>query len=263
MLTEQHQMVFIGGLHRSGTSPFHRALCAHPEVSGFSGTGVPEDEGQHLQDVLPSGRAFGGPARFGYAEAAHLTEDHPLATVESADRLRAAWAPHWDASCRVLVEKSPPNLIRMRLLQALVPSARFVVVLRHPVVVSLATVKWRRTTRFARILDHWFHVHRIALADAPHVHDLRFVRYEDVTADPEAVFGSIAEWLGLSSPIDTTSIRRDGNERYAAEWARRRAHPLWQLPTRRLIERHRDEAARYGYRMDDLESVGEWSAEPR
>ena len=48
-------LVFVGGLHRSGTSLVHRCLALHPAVSGFSGTGVPEDEGQHLQTVYPAG----------------------------------------------------------------------------------------------------------------------------------------------------------------------------------------------------------------
>ena len=46
-------LVFVGGLHRSGTSLVHRCLASHPAVSGFSDTGVPEDEGQHLQTVYP------------------------------------------------------------------------------------------------------------------------------------------------------------------------------------------------------------------
>jgi len=45
------RIVFVAGLHRSGTSLVHRCLAAHPDVSGFADTGVPEDEGQHLQTV--------------------------------------------------------------------------------------------------------------------------------------------------------------------------------------------------------------------
>ena len=36
----------------------------------------------------------------------------------------------------MLVEKSPPNIVRMRYLQALFPRASFVMILRHPVVVA-------------------------------------------------------------------------------------------------------------------------------
>src|SRR4051794_31204460 len=115
----EHQLLFVGGLHRSGTTPLARALSAHPEVSGFSNTGVPEDEGQHLQDVYPSAHLLGGPGRFARNSSAHLTESSGLATSESASRLWTSWAPYWDLNKRVLVEKTPSNLLMTRFLQRL------------------------------------------------------------------------------------------------------------------------------------------------
>ena len=47
------RLVFVGGLHRSGTTPFAKVLGEHPEVSGLVNTGVRKDEGQHLQPVYP------------------------------------------------------------------------------------------------------------------------------------------------------------------------------------------------------------------
>ena len=63
----RHRLLFVGGLHRSGTTLLADLIAAHPLTSGFANTGVPADEGQHLQDVYPSARAFGGPGRFGLA----------------------------------------------------------------------------------------------------------------------------------------------------------------------------------------------------
>jgi len=120
---QEHTFVFLGGLHRSGTTLLARLLAAHPEVSGFSETGVPADEGQHLQTVYPPARAFGGPGRFAFRGESHLTESSPLVSEENARRLLADWGRHWDMTKPVLVEKSPPNLIRMRFLQALFPEA--------------------------------------------------------------------------------------------------------------------------------------------
>ena len=101
------RLVFVAGLHRSGTTPVLRLLAAHPEVSGFHDTGVKEDEGQHLQDVYPPARTYGGAGRFALDPRAHLTERSELVSVASAQRLLDAWTPHWDLDRRLLVEKSP------------------------------------------------------------------------------------------------------------------------------------------------------------
>ena len=85
-------ILFVGGLHRSGTTMLARMLAEHPQVSGFAETGAPADEGQHLQDVYPvisPGRQAG---RFAFHREAHLTEASPLAGPEGRERLMAAWS---------------------------------------------------------------------------------------------------------------------------------------------------------------------------
>ena len=60
-----------------------RTIAAHPDVSAFAGTGVPEDEGQHLQTVYPKPSARQQAGRFAFVRGAHLTERSPLVTTES------------------------------------------------------------------------------------------------------------------------------------------------------------------------------------
>lgn len=143
---EDKIFIFIAGLHRSGTSLLHDIMKTHPSVSGFSETGVPKDEGQHLQSVYQTAMAFGGPGKFVFDPRAYMNESHPLATHENAKVIFEQWRQYFDLSYRYLIEKSPPNIIRTRFLQKLFPRSKFIVILRHPLAVSYATKKWSRTS---------------------------------------------------------------------------------------------------------------------
>ena len=99
--------------------------------------------------------------------SAHMTETPELVSPDSRARLLAAWEPHWDLAKTVLVEKSPPNLIRTRFLQALFPGATFAIVVRHPIPVTLATARWRGTRRLAPLVEHWLRCHELFADDEP------------------------------------------------------------------------------------------------
>jgi len=252
-MTDQ-RLVFVGGLHRSGTTPLARCLAAHPQVSGFHGTGVHEDEGQHLQTVYPPARAHGGPGRFARRPAAHLTEASPLLTPDTAARLLAQWRPHWDLSKPVLVEKSPPNLIMARFLQAAFPDARFVMVVRHPAIVSLSTRKWARLRSLGALLDHWFQAHRLFEQDAAHLRRLLVVKYEQLVAAPEQTLAEIAGFLGLDGEIPAGGIDRRRSAGYEHQWRELQAGGRWRRERfRALCRRHEPAANHFGYSLLDLD----------
>lgn len=253
-IVSEHQLVFVGGLHRSGTSLLASTLARHPAASGLTGSDAKEDEGQHLQDVLPPARAYGGAGRFALDPRAHLTETSPLATPVNAERLIASWAPYWDLDRRVLVEKSPPTIVRTRLLQALVPSARFVLVVRHPVVSALSTRKWRRGVPFGRLLEHWFAAHEILLGDLPYLTSAQVVKYEHLVDDPVDVLARVGAGLGLSGPIPADAVRADRSSAYEREWRARAASrvPFLAAAYRRTVARHEARARLFGYSLTDL-----------
>jgi hypothetical protein len=80
----KYKYVFVCGLQPSGTSMIGRNIARLENCTGFKDTGVIEDEGQYLQDVYPTGQAYGGPGKFGFDPRA------PLLTAENALKLRRA-----------------------------------------------------------------------------------------------------------------------------------------------------------------------------
>jgi hypothetical protein len=255
------RLVFVGGLHRSGTTPLARALAAHPAVTGLSGTGVREDEGQHLQHVYPKAKVYGGSGRFAFDARSHLTESSPLVTPENAAAMLAAWRPFWDPSAQLFVEKSPPNLVMGRFLQAAFPGSALVVVIRHPVVVALSNKKWRRLwssdprkfQTITSLVQHWVTAHRTFVDDLPHLARAHVLHYEDLVSAPETTLGGVADFLGLDTPIPADTLRASASRQYEQWWDEwqswwRPGH--WQR--RAVTARFADDLAAFGYDLDDL-----------
>jgi len=265
---EQARLIFVGGLHRSGTTPLARVLGGHPQVSGLTDTGVPEDEGQHLQGVYPKIRTHGGLGRFATVPAAHLTEESSLCTPENKERLLASWRPYWDASRRFWLEKSPPNLIMGRFLQGLFPDSFLIMVVRHPVAVALASHKWNpilisRKGRWRRTLpglvENWVAAHRILEADSPRLERLLVVNYEHLSAQPEAELERIQHHLGLPTPIDGSAITGDHSSGYEEAWAAMRTGTPLRRYSRHVIERRFSADVRhFGYDLADLSELVRW-----
>ena len=243
-----------------------RLLAEHPQVSGFAGTGVPADEGQHLHNVtaMPSpGRQAG---RFAFLPEAHLTESSPLVTDENRARLLAEWGRWWDTDKPVLLEKSPPNLLMSRFLQALVPDASFVFVTRHPVAVACATQKWS-ATRPHELLAHWARAHRILLGDVPFLERAIAVRYEDLLADLDGVVARVLAFVGLEDHAPGRSAaagrnpdnfaadrtpRAGVNEHYFDRWRLRKRNPAKRAYLAVAEARYERDARRFGYGLRDL-----------
>lgn len=248
-VAERHRFVFVAGLHRSGTTLLARLLAAHPEVSGFSGTGAPADEGQHLQSVFPSDHEYGRPGRFGFAPEMHLTESSPLVSEASATRLFAEWSPHWDLSRRLLLEKSPPNLIKTRFLQALFPDSAFVVVVRHPIPVSIPTAKWRGTRRYDRLLDHWLRCHALFKADLKYLLRAHVLTYEQLVDNPAGVLQDIFAFLEVEPIPPSEPVDAGANEKYFHRWKELKRDPKMRAFLDLVSLKYEHRVRPYGYSL--------------
>ncbi|WP_068256501.1 sulfotransferase family protein [Janibacter corallicola] len=249
----QH-LVFIGGLHRSGTTALGRILADHPDVSGLSGTGVREDEGQHLQRVYEPAETWGGPGRFARSPRAHLTESDAVDPAAARHSLLCAWRPFWDTTRPWLVEKSPPNLVMGRYLQTVFPGSSLIVITRHPVVVALSTSKWSRRSTLTSLVDHWFTAHALLREDAPYLQRLLVLRYESLIADPRSTLAEVSSFLGLDGTLSSERIQSTRSSSYVKAWEAMATGNPWQRYQRRTIEqRFAARAESHGYDVSDLE----------
>jgi Sulfotransferase family len=250
---EGYKFVFVCGLHRSGTSPLFQILREHPEISGFRDTGVPEDEGQHLQTVFPAAKAHGGPGSFGFAEEAHLIEDSALVSSENRLRLFEEWSKYWDLTKPCLLEKSPPNLIRTRFLQAIFPSSHFIVVTRHPIAVSLATSKWTPSS-LESLIAHWLHCHRLFELDRPYLRNVQVIKYEDLIRGTKIELEQIYGFLGLA-PHSSPPLNPAGNVQYFSAWRDLSAETKGGTLYRKIVAKYEEKVRPYGYSLVDCNSA--------
>lgn len=208
-----YRYVFVGGLHRSGTSLMTRLLAAHPAIGAIEGAPVPENEGCYLQGAIPHTARHGIPGHFATDPSQHMVEGHPLDCLATRIRLEADWAPWFPEGVPWRVEKSPVNFTRTRLLQALYPLAQFVIVVRHPAHVDQAMRKWG-IGAVANFPLHWCEAHAAVLDDIRYLHAVMVVRYEDLVAAPADALAGVFAFLDLD-PIAPCERIADGNLMYA------------------------------------------------
>ena len=217
MLINNHKYVFIAGLHRSGTTLLADCLKQHPDISSFANTGFPKDEGQFLQSVYPPAREYGGPGKFGFCQEMHLTEGSNLINNGNRDKLYKEWSRYWDTTKPILMEKSPPNILKTRFLQEIFNDSYFLVITRHPLAVSLATQKWSFST-LEELLLHWAICHKIFLEDLPYLKKCLIIKYEDLTSNLDSTLVNVYGYIGTFYHPYEGIVNKNINESYFHNW---------------------------------------------
>ncbi len=242
--------VFISGLHRSGTSVLNKMISSSDQISGFDNTGVWEDEGQHLQTVFKTASEHGGPGKFAFDPKAQLNENSELTIPLNQKKLYSEWSKHWDMSRDVFIEKSPPNIIRTRFLQAMFPNSYFITILRHPVAVSYATQKWSRTS-MDKLINHWLVAHEVYLEDRKYLKREMTFSYEEMVRKPEHILRSIEDFLQIQLTYD--GRLRNQNDKYFSMWGKPN---IWDLfhNSRKLIKKYESRVAKFGYSLTNLDT---------
>lgn len=197
-----------------------------------------------MQSVFLPAKAFGGPGKFGFNDDAAMTEAHALFTDQNRQKLFLEWSNYWDLSKAVLIEKSPPNIIRTRFLQALFPNAQFIVLMRHPIPVSYATMKWSKSG-LSDLFRHWITVHSIFERDRSHLTNLCMVSYEQLVHDPESALARIGRFLNLY--IQHTYPFSDHNKDYFSKW--NSPGLLNSIQRARIIARFEGQFTPFGYSL--------------
>lgn len=251
--TNNNKYVFLIGLHRSGTSILHECIKQHPSISGFTDTGANKDEGQFLQDVFPIAQKYGGPGKFAFKPEMHYTENSPLITAENKEKLLASWNVYWDTNKSIFIEKSPPNILKTRLLQEMFPNSYFILITRHPVATSYATKKWSKTSIIS-LLRHWIKAHRIFEKDKIHLKNLYTLKYELFVQNPDYYLNEIFDFIGVHNLTNNLDVKKNINNHYFSRWEKHLKNPMRKYLLKSQYNSIEKEINKFGYSLYDLES---------
>lgn len=257
MINEYSKFIFVGGLHRSGTTLLYKCIGNHPQVSIFSKTGALMNEGQYLQSIYPTANQYGGPGRFGFNQYSFLTEKSPLSNKENAETLVSQWSKYWDTSKSYFAEKSPPNIIRMRFLQSLFPNAYFIIICRHPIAASFAIQKWVRPQlrkwldrKLDSLIKHWLICHEQMLFDSTHINNLLLIRYEDFIMSPQYIIKKIYNYLNIEEYPLLENVKNDLNDQYIKAYQRLEGNNLFgYLYTKYIYNCYENKLNKFGYSL--------------
>lgn len=180
--------LFILGLNNSGTTLLTRVLEQHPMIRSLP------HEGQWLTPGLPHPPTFGAARTWSSrADIFHWIEtDDP----SPARRIRYDWAHYYPDRHGILLEKSPPNTLRSRWLEANFSPSRFIGIVRHPYALCEGARR-RLGVPVEETAKHWRDGIGILLDDAEHLQHVVLLRYEDLTAHPAPLLRRLETFLDV------------------------------------------------------------------
>lgn len=192
----------------------HRQFMLWKSLSKFAKRILPES----AVERFPWMKMRQGIGRFALHPGHHLDDSSSLISSRAQVHLFSEWALFWDLSKKVLLEKSPSNVVLSPFLHRLwsldleTPSpGRFIFQQRHPLAVAIATkiklgAQIGDDLSLADLMENWVMAEERRAKDIESYFEYygfgkdvyRILQFEDLLREPDKVLGEIFQWLGLA-----------------------------------------------------------------
>jgi hypothetical protein len=255
---------FICGATRSGTTLLRLMLDSHPELAipGETHFIVPMikatwrrgQSADELADLIVASERWGD---FHLDEADVRARLRGVDPLNCADAVREFFRLYAERQGKERWGDKTPGYVRsMRLIQKVLPEARFIHIIRDGRDVALSVVprSWGPST-IEEAADNWRRRIEVARRQKPHLRHYLEVHYEDLVTDTEAVLRQVAAFCELD--FDPTMLRY--HER-AAERLAEKARDL-QKPWGTITAESRIESHALAERPPQPDRVARWRTE--
>ncbi len=202
-----HKWCFVVGCNNSGTSLLQSMLESTSQISTF------QSEGQFYTRTLRRAERRGYERVWTeYVNDLAMSADDSL---ECVPRLVHDWLISMPSPARkVIVEKTPANVVRMEWLQNAFPNSYFIGLVRNGYAVSEG-IRRKGDKSILRAARHWNDVNSVMLNRSKNVDRFTQVRYEHLVDRHDEVMLDLVRFLDIDKPIQVqlkarpASIRED------------------------------------------------------
>ena len=100
----------------------------------------------------------------------------------------------WNENARVLIEKSPPNVLRAIMMEKIFENSYFIVMIRNPYAIAEGIRRrWGKTLQ--RSAKHWVESSRVQIENVEKLNNVIWFRYEKLCSRPEYVKNMIIDFI--------------------------------------------------------------------
>jgi hypothetical protein len=184
---DEHQYLFILCSHSSGSTALWRLLQTSPHVSALP------VEGQFVEAVGP------------------LMRKTPWNPQEAMPwpAIKAEWEKVWDMNRPILLEKSPPHLLRAQAIEAAFPNAHFIIMVRNPYAYCEGTKRrgrtglgYQRSATYAQIATGWAREGQYQMENVQQLQRAIYLTYEELADDPARAAARVLAFMPALERLD-------------------------------------------------------------
>ena len=177
----ENKYLFILCPPASGSTLLHKILQTSPYTSAFN------VEGQALVKPILFTRDRWNPGK-----------------VIPWDIVKEKWFEKWDAHKPILLEKSPPHLIRAKQLETYFPQSYFVIMMRNPYAFCEGVKRrWGKKYVYLNIAKLWAICAGYQIDNIKNLKNAIWLTYEDLTTNPELICKKIIDFMPEMKELNT------------------------------------------------------------
>jgi len=117
-------------------------------------------------------------------------------------KIKEIFMSHWDLSKPILVEKSPPNIIRTQEIIKEFHPIFFIASIRNPYAFSYSFHRRSPDVPFSHIAKRWVSMAKFQISNIENLDNILFFTYEDLTNHPETISAKIANFIPELHDLD-------------------------------------------------------------